>query len=364
MGASVPKYMAVVNWVRENIENGTFQFGERLMSENELCEKFGLSRQTIRHATGVLEEERLVTRVRGSGTYIGSAYQPARKTQYKNIAVVSTFYENYIFPAILRGIAKVLNKAGYSTQVSFTDNRFEAEREILLNLLEKDNVDGVIFEPSQSSLPNPNIELYRELQNRHIPILCFNTYYQDLKVPYVSLDDVSVAYKATKLLIDAGHNKRIGCIFKSDDGQGKLRYEGYLKALSEAGMTIHSEHIIWMDTYLQQHMKENGNYFLERLAQCSAVVCYNDDVAVKLINIFTEHGLLVPEDMSVVGIDDASLAVTGNVPLTTFPHPKEMLGEKVANNMLGMIEDPRFDGNYLFDVDVIERGSVKKNSMG
>ncbi len=205
------------------------------------------------------------------------------------------------------------------------------------------------------------MKYYRELQARHIPIICFNTSYPELNVPMVSLDDRKVGYKATKLLIDAGHGRtnRIGAIFKADDGQGPVRYSGYCDALMEAGMHIHPRNVIWIDTMMQQQLEEVGDYVLERLAGCSAVVCYNDDVAQKIIDIALKHGLRVPEDLSVVGIDDANLAATARVPITSFPHPKDELGEKVAENMIQMIENPEFDGNYLFDADVIMRESMR-----
>ena len=65
-----PRYMAVVDWVKKELEKGNLKPGDRLDSENELSVKFSLSRQTIRHAIAVLEKEGYVTRIQGSGTYI------------------------------------------------------------------------------------------------------------------------------------------------------------------------------------------------------------------------------------------------------------------------------------------------------
>ncbi len=356
------KYLKVVDWVKEGIEDGTLKYGDRLMSEKELSEKFGLSRQTIRHATGELVKQQLVTRVQGSGTYIGAAFQPVRKEQYHNIAVISTFYDSYIFPPTLRGITKVLSREGFSTQISFTDNRPDLEEEVLKGLLEKDNIDGIIMEPSQSAIPNPNIKLYRELQSRHIPILCFNTVYPELTVPYVSLDDVAAGKCACELLLEAGH-KRIAGFFKSDDGQGKLRYQGYVEALSNAGHHVHPRNVFWIDTILQQRMETISDYVMERLADCTAVVCYNDEIAMQVINIANAHGIDVPKELSVVGIDDSNLASTCRVPFTSIAHPKEKLGEKAAMNMLEMIKNPNFDGNCLFAPETVIRNSIKRVLM-
>ncbi len=361
--AEQPKYQKVIEWVKAGMEDGTLKYGDRLLSEKELSEKFGLSRQTIRHATGELVNQHLVTRVQGSGTYIGSSYQAVRREQYHNIAVLSTFYESYIFPPTLRGIAKVLTKEGYSTQVSFTDNRIDSEETILLSLLEKDNIDGLIMEPSKSALPNPNLKYYQELMERHIPIICFNTTYPELKLPCVRLDDRKVAEKATQLLMRNGH-KRIGGIFKADDGQGRIRYKGYTDALIAEGRHIHPRNILWIDTLMQQQIDHIGDYVMERLEGCTGVVCYNDDVAMNIINIAEAHGVRVPEDLSVVGIDDSNLATTCRVPFTSFPHPKDALGEKVARNMLELIRNPEFDANYLYDAEPVLRSSIRNLRAG
>ena len=64
MGTQELKYKAVYNWVLENINSGALKVGEKLPSENELSERFGLSRQTVRHAVDILEQQKLVLRVR------------------------------------------------------------------------------------------------------------------------------------------------------------------------------------------------------------------------------------------------------------------------------------------------------------
>ena len=74
-----PQYKKVVEYIMSEIENGSLKEGSRLPSEKELCEMFSLSRQTIRHATGELEKNRVITRVKGSGTYVGDQSRARRK---------------------------------------------------------------------------------------------------------------------------------------------------------------------------------------------------------------------------------------------------------------------------------------------
>ena len=357
-----PKYQQVVDWVKESIQGGRLKSGEKLMSEKELSEKFGLSRQTIRHATGELAAEGLVTRVRGSGTYIGRPRETVREERHMSIAVVSTFYESYIFPSTLKGIERILSKNGYSMQVSFTDNKNLREEAILRSLLEKDNIDGLIVEPTKSSLPNPNIRYYQELKDRGIPIIFFNALYDDLDVPCVRIDDTRVAKKAAELLIAAGH-RNIAGIFKADDGQGRYRYEGYMRALLDSGIHVDEKCVVWIDTTDYRDLSRVEDYLFRRIGDSTAVLSYNDEVAYQLIELALKRGLSVPEDLSVVGIDDSYLAGVSRVPFTSFPHPKDLLGRKVAENLLEMIRDPGFDGNYLFDSEAVLRDSVLNRSM-
>jgi GntR family transcriptional regulator of arabinose operon len=352
-----PKYISLVNWIREQIDRHELHSGEKLYSENELSEMFGLSRQTVRRAIGILEAEGLVERVRGSGTYIGSRGGTQRK-KTMNIAVISTYVDGYIFPPTIQGIVETLQSEGYMTQIAFTDNRVENERRILEGILEKNNVDGVIVEGTKSALPNPNLEYYRELQSRQVPILFFNCCYPELDAPVVALDDIHVSEDAVNYLIERGHRK-IGGIFKVDDGQGKLRYTGYMNALLNSGLCVDDRKILWIDTEDQKALKNIRDSVLHRLIDCTAVFCYNDEVAYSLEEILLKEGFRVPGQLSIASVDASELSLLAEPQITSVPHPMKELGEKAAENMLHMIEEPGFDGNYLYRPQILVRNSVR-----
>jgi len=353
-----PKYISLVNWIKEKISVRELHPGDKLYSENELSDMFGLSRQTVRHAISILENEGLVERVRGSGTYVGSRNGKSRK-KTMNIAVISTYVDDYIFPATLQGIVQTLSKAGYMTQIAFTNNKVANERKILEGILEKDNVDGVIVEATKSALPNPNLKYYRELQKRQIALLFFNCVYPELQVPLVSLDDIFVGKQATEYLLAQGHRK-IGGIFKTDDGQGRLRYAGYVEALLKAGLSVDDRKILWIDTEDQKNLKNISSSVLRRLTDCTAVFCYNDQVAFGLLELLKKEGFRVPGQLSLVSIDGSDLALLSEPQITSVPYPMGELGEKAAENMIHLIEQPDFDGNYLYRPQIEARDSVRK----
>lgn len=355
----VAKYREVINWIKEQIASGELQTGDRLMSEQALAEKFSLSRQTIRHATGEMEEEGLLRRVRGSGTYIAPTPEATVREAHHNIAVISTYVDSYIFPATIRGIESVLSGAGYTMQIAFTDDFVIQEETILRGLLEKDNIDGVIAEPSKSALPNPNLDMYRELQRRGIPVLFFNTYYSELDAPCVRLDDFEAARCMTDVLLEAGHRK-LGAVLHAEDGQGRLRYGGFVRAMQLSGLEAMPGQVCWVDAVSFRNLRPLKSFLMERLKDCSGLLCYNDEIARQMIDLLREDGKRVPEDVSIVSIDDAIGADMSGISLSSCPHPKEQLGIRAAHNLLQMIKDPSFDGNYLFPAQPILRGSVKR----
>ena len=357
MQAREAKYMTVVQWVQKQMEDGSIGTGDKLPSENEMSRQFHLSRQTVRHAIDVLEQQRLVTRIQGSGTYAGGAYKRGGG-KYFNIAVVSTYVDSYIFPAVLQGIECVLSESGYTMQVALTGNRTEREGEALDKILDKGLVDGLIVEPSKSALPSPNLHYYKKLAERQIPVLFFNSRYPELNFPCVSLDDTLIGEKAADYLVRAGH-REIGGIFKCDDGQGHLRYSGFARSMDKAGFALEGKRIVWLDSESLKDMELWADYLFFRLKGCTGVVCYNDEVAYLLSGICLKRGIRIPEDISLISIDNSELAALGEVSLTSFSHPMEKLGRKAAENMIRLIEDPGFNGNHLFDSEVVERKSVK-----
>lgn len=361
MGENIPKYVELVNWIRLQIDEKRLLPGEKLYSENELSSMFGLSRQTVRHAVSVLEHEGAIRRIQGSGTYINDD-RLAALARRKRVSVVTTYVDSYIFPKTIQGMEDTFLEGGYSVQLAFTNNQNSRERAILEEIIARDEVAGIIVEPTKSGLPNPNLALYQEIRKRRIPILFINSYYPQLKIPHVSMNDRMAGRKLTKHLISMGHRK-IGGIFKHDDGQGRLRYAGYLDALMEAGIRPDDARIVWIDTEDVKQLDRLSSKIQERFSDCSAVLCYNDEVAVGLLEVFRRIGIAVPQDMSIAGVDDSDLSVMGDVKITSARHPMERLGMRAAENLLRMMKEPSFDGNYEFDAEITYRTSVRKRQI-
>ena len=150
--------------------------------------------------------------------------------------------------------------------------------------------------------------------SRGIPILFFNSFYEGLNIPHISMDDIQAGKIATEYLIQKGHT-RIAGVFKTDDGQGRRRYLGYLKALGHAGIEVDESRICWIDTLEIKDFSRIVEKLKNRLRGCTACVCYNDEVAHELTRRMLQNGKKIPEDLSVVGIDNSDLARLNPVPI-------------------------------------------------
>lgn len=357
--SEMPKYMQIVNWIKEKLETKELTAGSKIHSENELVSLFGVSRQTVRHAISVLENEGIVERLRGSGTYIkGPKPVEAQKHSNMRIAIMTTYVDEYIFPSMLKEMERLFSKSGYAIQIAFTHNTVEKERMILKGFLRSGAIDGIVAETTKSGLPNPNLDLYRQLKKRGIPIVFLNSYYRDLEAIHVSMDDVMAGRLVTEHLIQCGHRK-IGGIFKSDDGQGHSRYKGYIDALMEEDIKVKGERISWMDTVDLHRMNQDMSRYLSRLMDCTACVCYNDEVANKLVGICKEAGILVPEQLSIVGIDNSDLAGYCEVPLTSANNPIIELAEAAAGTLLNMLAGSQNIESTELEPTLVIRNSVK-----
>ncbi|WP_097015578.1 GntR family transcriptional regulator [Anaerocolumna aminovalerica] len=358
MSEKIPKYIELVNWVKEKVESRELKPNQKLYSENELSEMFSMSRQTVRHGISKLEQQGIVERKQGSGTYI-CGRKSTNNTKTMRIAIVTTYVDCYIFPKVIKDAEKVISEAGYITQIAFTNNTIERESSILKSFLNNNLVDGIIIEPTKSGIPNPNLDLYQQLIEEQIPTIFINSYYPCVDLPHVAMDDKKAGFLGTNYLIDAGHTKIAG-IFKADDRQGHFRYAGYLESLSDAGIPICDEHVLWIDTEDIHHSEFNEQRILKRLEGCSGCVCYNDEVAVSVVDICTKHGISIPEQLSIVSIDDSDLAALCEVPLTSVAYPIKELGKTAAENLLRLIEDNNYNANCEFTPKITIRESVKQ----
>ncbi|MGE5605587.1 MAG: GntR family transcriptional regulator [Bacteroidota bacterium] len=351
---SSPKYHQLKEFIKDQILCGEILPGEKITSENTLARQFKLSRHTVRQALGELENEGFICREKGRGTFCSFS----EKNVVKNIAVLTTYISDYIFPEIIRGIEEVLSNNGYNLILANTNNDKLKEAQCLENFLNQE-IGALIIEPTKSALENLNIKYFNELEAKGIPYLMFHAYYPNLDPAYIIMDDVQGAYLATNHLLQLGH-RRIAGIFKNDDLQGVKRQAGFLSALKEYGITENRD---WIGNYSTEQILTYPYQFIQNLlrqeGRPTAVVCYNDQIALEVLEAIRNEGLKVPDDVSVVGFDDSSLATATEIKLTTVRHPKAEMGRQVGNKIIKMLTGSIIKPRVTYPSELVIRSSCR-----
>lgn len=333
----LPKYQRIADVLRDQIREGHYPQGGLLPTEQALCEEFDASRQTVRQALQCLVTEGLILRRQGSGSRVCEKPREILMPP-RTVAVVSTYISDYIFPGILREIEQVLSANNCTPLLFSTQNQVSNERKVLQNLLNLPKLDGILIEGTKAALPNPNLDLYRRLMARNIPMVFMHGHYPELSGGIAILDDnYNGGYALVKYLHGKGHTHIAG-IFKADDQQGHQRYAGYAAALTDLDLPLEDANIYWYYTATKDLLSAPDpvweNHLGRVLSGCTAVVCYNDDVASSLIPVLQRRGVRIPEDLAVVSFDDSRYSDLTACRITTLSHGSQNVGRLAAQALM------------------------------
>ncbi|PZD93203.1 GntR family transcriptional regulator [Paenibacillus sambharensis] len=360
----MPKYMQLRDEILVSLQAGKWKPNEQMPSEHELAAKYVMSRQTVRQALGELEKDGWLYRLQGKGTFVSPRTGARPQREVQTVGMITTYISDYIFPHIVRGAEAVLRSRGYGLLLSSTDNDKARETQSLRMMLGQP-LSGLIVEPTKSAQGNPNLHEYLNLQDHRVPFLMINERYSDLDCPCLKVDDEAGGFKAAEHLIQLGH-RRIAGFFKTDDLQGTNRMKGFVRAHRQYQVPMTPDAV----TFYTSEEKEvkpvaTAKAMLSRTDRPTAFVCYNDELALTLLGAVRELGLSVPDDLSMIGFDDSTLAVASEVKLTTLTHPKTEMGAAAAELLLDLIEGRRTmpAEDILYEPELIIRDSTKEPQL-
>lgn len=334
------KYQWLAKRLKTRIQKSIRKGENKLPTEQELCETYQLSRQTVRMALKLLEQEGFIVKKRGSGSYITGYLGKVRGNE---VDVLVMDEQDYIYPGIIHDIRQTLAEDGFSCSTFSTSNSVSREREILQELLAKPP-RGMIVEGCKSALPNPNLGLYRSLMAKGCDVVFLFSYYPALSdCLFIKDDNFSGSSLLVRHLALQGHTA-IGGIFKADDIQGLERYQGFAETLCELNLPLVDDFICWYDSRdLNKLLREKDTSFLREMVQkalapCTAVVCYNDIIAYHLINVLLAFDYHLPGDMAVTAFDNTYFSNSDILTITTLSHRPHEMGTKAAKSLLNKIK--------------------------
>jgi DNA-binding LacI/PurR family transcriptional regulator len=244
------------------------------------------------------------------------------------LGVIVSHIDDPFFSEILQGIDDIAQASGYSMFIAASQQDADRENAIVQTMREH-RVDGVIlcspgFTPEQSF----------QLNSYDIPIVAINN---QSNVDYqfsIYHDDIDGGRQACEHLISLGH-KRIGYLGDATSGRTtRERLTGFQQAMLEAGLKVYNGYIHQVQGNNANQGYQATDYFLDLDIQPTALICYNDMIAVGVLKRLRQAGLQVPDDISVTGFDNILVSDFTNPTLTTIDQPKRFLGAEAARMML------------------------------
>ena len=258
------------------------------------------------------------------------------------------FYMDPFHSELLAGIERKLREHGYFLMIRTVENAQE-----LHSLLNNWSIDGLIM---TGLFPQ---DIYDELRRQNTPVVLIDNPSGDEGMLHVQLEDRQGGYMATRHLLQNGHKRILFCCpSMEENGIVKQRYRGYCDAMAEFDCPVRSE-----DVYQSSFSIDAGLALGEALAKrddFTAIVATADILAAELCSGLIQAGKRIPEDISVVGFDDSSMARLNDPPLTTIHQDAVKRGEKAVELLLQAIETGLYVQPCVFPVSLVQRGSVKK----
>ncbi len=318
----------------------------------DIARQAGVSHTTVSRAlhNSRLISEETTERIQKIASELG--YRPsvaARSLKTKRsqaLGVIVSHIADPYFSEILQGIDDIAQENGYSLFIASAEHDPKRENSILQTMREH-RVDGVIlcsphFTPEQSL----------QLNSYDIPIVAINNQSAEEYHFAIYHDDVDGSRQASQHLISLGHTR---IAYLGDASSGRTTQErmmGFRQAMKDAGMEVGEEYLYQIPGNTAIQGLTGAAYFLSLKEKPTAVICYNDMMAVGVLKGFQQAGISVPEDISVTGFDNIMYSDFTHPPLTTIDQPKRFLGAEATRMMFAQLKP---DGNQRLTPDTVRR---------
>lgn len=255
-----------------------------------------------------------------------------RDSKSKTIAIIIPEFGNNFFSQAIKGIEQQARSNGYHTLIYVTEDDVKQEASFIRALC-NGRVEGVIMSASGEGLKHTHLSMLRE---KGVPLVFFDRCYEDVEATCVTGNDYESSYEATKHLIESGCKRIAYLVVNKNISIGKIRMQGYLDALKDAGIQSNEDFIIECSNDKEeiyqtinksfQRLKPDGVFAsVERLAMATLRFCY-------------DRQMKIPEDLKLICFSCLEIADMLNPPLSTIKQPAFEMGAKAADVLFESLE--------------------------
>ena len=303
----------------------------------DIARKAGVSHSTVSRA---LLGNRLISpetteRIRRMAADMGyrpSAAARSLKTHRSQVigVIVSNIDDPY-FSEVLQGIETIAQQSGHSLFIAASQRDPEREDAIVQTMVEH-RVEGVIICSSSFSAQRG-----RRFVEYDVPIVSVNNQAAEDYRYSIYHDDVAGSREVTAHLINLGH-ARIAYLGNALSGRTNLdRLAGYQYEMKAARLSAPPEYLQQISYGQPGSIEQAVERLLRMSAPPTALVCYNDMMAIELLRALHRAGARVPQDISIAGFDNIVFSAYASPPLTTFDQPKRFIGEEAGRLLLNLL---------------------------
>lgn len=340
--SSLPLHIQLLDELRHKIMIGQLKPHDQLPGEWEMVNTLNISRATIQRAWQSAQEEGLIYRVPGKGTFVA---QPKKENTGRNaIGFIIPEYRGTFAILLLSGAERVLRQKGYSVQFASTDRDIDEENRIVQELAD-DGVSGLILVPARGESIQGRLLASNTLG---VPVVLMDRPLNGVVLPCVSSNNYVGGLQAMHHLIDLGHRDILFVARPHLDlWSVSERHRAYQDALHQIGVTPRDALLLGGDREMssyEAYLSHDDNEieplvdYLRRPDRPTAIFAVNDWMALKAQRAIQLAGLSNPTDVSVIGFDDLDIAQYQNPPLTTIAQDAALMGAEAARRLLTIIE--------------------------
>jgi LacI family transcriptional regulator len=278
-----------------------------------------------------------------------------RKT--KTIAIIIPEIVHHFFATVISGIEQVANEHGYNVIVCLSNESFDKEV-INMEMLANGSIDGFIMSLSKETQFKADFHHIAEVISQGMPVVMFDRVTNDILCDKVIIDDKAAAYDAVQSLISQGKRK-IALVTTVDYvSVGKLRTDGYTKALLDNDIPFDENLIIKIEDI--DNSAQQISSLIEQHA-IDAVFAVNELFAV--ISVKTAHklGVKIPEDMSVIAFTDGIISKYSSPTITTVSQDGIKMGRRAAKMLIERIESEDEEEEH-YKTEVIETHLIARET--
>jgi len=316
----------------------------------DIAERAGVSIMTVSKALrnepdiSAATKARIQTLAQQLGYVPDSMAQGLRSRTTKLLGLVISSTTNPVFGRMIRALEDQCYELGYDLVLCHTLNIPEREDAQIRRLLSR-RVDGIFLSPVYRLAPRAPI--YEELKRRGTPVVILGHLAAFCaQFPNVETDDIGGSYKVTEHLLKLGHKRIAYFTGPVASPFAQERFEGYRRALREVKLEADEKLIFHAGTTIDEGAKA-ALQMINESPKATAVIAFNDLVAIGAANVFLNQGIRIPQQLSVVGFGNILSAEYFRVPLTTVRQPKARLGVAAMDSMMKLLRGEKAEAKRL-----------------